>query len=383
MYKQTCIMIIAGEASGDMHGARVVSALKKKRSNLVFCGIGGDALKASGVDIGVDASTLAVVGITEVLKNAGSLLNGLSTAKALLKTRRPSLLVLIDFPDFNLRIARAAKKLGIPVLYYISPQIWAWRQGRVKKIKKRVDHMAVILPFETAFYDKAGVPATFVGHPLLDAGKAPVAGDAGRADISSPVIGLLPGSRDGEVRRHLPVLLKAARIIGSRIPGSRFLLSAAASVDRSAIDAILAEESGGLDLQVESGSVYRLFRQADLVIAASGTVTLEAAISGVPMIAIYSISFLSAWMARRLIQVKYVCLVNLIADRAVVPELLQKDASPDGIAEKTIEMLTDPEKLQQMVSDLRDLRNRLGGPGASEKVADIALEMIGDEGAIR
>jgi lipid-A-disaccharide synthase len=368
-------MIIAGEASGDMHGSRVVRAMHAIQEGITFCGIGGDALKDAGVRILVDAADLAVVGITEVLTNAGTLLGGISTAKAFLKTGKPDLLILIDFPDFNLRIARAARKLGIPVLYYISPQIWAWRQGRVRKIRKRIDHMAVILPFEAAFYEKAGVPVTFVGHPLLDAGERPDLPTVRKDGEGPPVIGLLPGSRDGEINRHLPVLMASARILHRRMPGVTFLLSAAPAAGKDTMGRI-SGLSDGIDIRVETGSVQRVFEQAALVIAASGTVTLEAAIAGIPMVVIYKLSSVSAWLVRRLIRVKYVSLANLIADKPIVPELLQGAASPEGIAETAFDILTDPPRSQQMRNDLLNLRDQLGGPGASERVADIALGMI-------
>jgi len=216
--KQKCIMIIAGEASGDLHGSNLVRALRKKKNPLFFCGIGGTAMKNAGVKILVDASEISVVGGTEILSKVPSILKGLSVAKNLLKYLRPDLLVLIDFPDFNIHIGGAAKKLGIPVLYYISPQIWAWRSGRVKKIKERVDHMAVILPFEENFYREHDVPVTYVGHPLLDTPLSAM--DKKPADTETEiVVGLLPGSRDAEVKRHLPVLMEAFVLpFPSRLP---------------------------------------------------------------------------------------------------------------------------------------------------------------------
>jgi len=211
--EKKCVMIIAGEASGDLHGSKLVKAMLDQDPSIYFMGIGGRALREAGVRILVEASTLSVVGITEVLSKGRSLLRGIAKATKLIKIMNPDLLILIDFPDFNLHMAAKAKKLGIPVLYYISPQFWAWRQGRIKKIKKRVDHMAVILPFEEAFYRQHGVPVTFVGHPLLDDRK--LLDNKKRVDTETeePVIGLLPGSRDKEVSRHLPVMLAAAELL--------------------------------------------------------------------------------------------------------------------------------------------------------------------------
>ena len=374
--EQKCVMIIAGEASGDLHGSKVVRAMNDRHDDLAFYGIGGQALKNAGVKILVDAAELSVVGITEAVANARKLLGGISAAKGFLKTRRPDLLILIDFPDFNLRVARSAKKLDIPVLYYISPQIWAWRQGRVKKIKRLVDHMAVILPFEATFFEKADIPVTFVGHPLLDIAARPDEKMTESNRSNGPVIGLLPGSRHGEVRRHLPAMIDSARILTERIPNVEFIVSAAATIDRSFIESMLADQADGIDIAIETGDVQRIFDRSTLVVAASGTVTLEAAIVGVPMVVVYKVSPLSAWLGRRLIRVDYVCLVNLIADELIVPELLQEDASPETIAGKVGEILSDSTKLDRMHRDLLDLHDKLGGTGASKRVGDIALGML-------
>lgn len=374
--EQKCVMIIAGEASGDLHGSKVVRAMNDRHDDLAFYGIGGQALKNAGVKILVDAAELSVVGITEAVANARKLLGGISAAKGFLKTRRPDLLILIDFPDFNLRVARSAKKLDIPVLYYISPQIWAWRQGRVKKIKRLVDHMAVILPFEATFFEKADIPVTFVGHPLLDIAARPDEKMTESNRSNGPVIGLLPGSRHGEVRRHLPAMIDSARILTERIPNVEFIVSAAATIDRSFIESMLADQADGIDIAIETGDVQRIFDRSTLVVAASGTVTLEAAIAGVPMVVVYKVSPLSAWLGRRLIRVDYVCLVNLIADELIVPELLQEDASPETIAGKVGEILSDSTKLDRMHRDLLDLHDKLGGTGASKRVGDIALGML-------
>ena len=374
---QRQVMIIAGEASGDLHGSKLIRAMKRKDRHLSFAGIGGDACKAEGVRILVDAEALAVVGITEALVNARQLLGGISAAKRFLGSQRPVLLILIDFPDFNLRVARTAKKLGIPVLYYISPQIWAWRAGRVRKIKKRVNHMAVIFPFEVPFYQKAEMPVTFVGHPLLDE-VGPPGRKAGEAPHPKDLtIGLLPGSRSGEIRRHLPAMTASVRIIADRMPGAKFMLSLASGIDRSFIDETVTTHARGVDIEIAAGNVSRVLDKCVLVVAASGTVTLEAAIAGVPMVVIYKLSHMSALLVRLLIRVKYVCLVNLIADRQIVPELLQADATPQNIAETAANILLDPARLGRMKRDLAGIWDKLGGPGASEKVAGLALEMIG------
>ncbi|MBI9084051.1 MAG: lipid-A-disaccharide synthase [Desulfobacterales bacterium] len=370
---QRCVMIIAGEASGDLHGAALVSAMRQRDPSLFFCGIGGDRLRAVGVRVAVDAASLAVVGITEVVSKMPALFRGLRAAKQMLRTLRPDLLVLIDFPDFNLHVAGVAKKLGIPVLYYISPQIWAWRQGRVRKIGTLVDHMAVILPFEAAFYQQHHIPVTFVGHPLLDRVPGPVQRreTAGRG----PVIGLLPGSRNREVARLLPPLLAAARLLRARRPDLRFVLSQAPSVDKDRLQRLMASFAD-LDIKPDPRPVAEIFQQVDLVLAASGTVTLEAAIAGVPAVIVYRVSMLSYWMGRALIRVRHIGLANLIAGRTVVPELIQAQASAPRIADTAAAILEDPAGLDRLHRDLAGVRDLLGGPGASQRVAGIAMDMM-------
>ena len=376
LLEQKCVMIIAGEASGDLHGSKLVRAMHRKSRNLFFCGIGGQALKNAGVRILIDASELAVVGITEVLSKLPNLIKGMSLAKKLLKSLHPDLLILIDFPDFNFQIASTAKKIGIPVLYYISPQLWAWRSGRAKKIKRLVDHMAVILPFEEDFYRNHNIPVTFVGHPLLDSELPEVESTyRDRAD-RIPIIGLLPGSRDSEIRRHLPVMLDAAKILAEQIKNIKYIVSLAPGVERNQIDVAAEECMQALDLEIEAGDVDRIFKKCDLVIAASGTVTLQAAIACVPMVVIYKVSLLSYWLGRTMIRVEHISLANLIADKRVVPELLQNQASAGNIADMVFEMINDTEGIRNLRKELSNIRDTLGGSGASERVADIAVSMM-------
>lgn len=374
--KQKCVMIIAGEASGDLHGSKLVRAMQQKNNALFFCGIGGKALKDVGVKVLVDASELAVVGITEAFSKMSTLLKGMAVAKKTLKKVRPNLLILIDFPDFNLHVAATAKKLGIPILYYISPQIWAWRPARVKKIGELVDHVAVILPFEEDFYRKHEIPVTFVGHPLLD--DRPNSQDRALeeplGEIS--VIGLLPGSRDREIARHLPVMLDAAEILLRRIENINFVISLAPGVERKYVEEITKKHKAAAGFELVTDGVEKIFERSGLVIASSGTVTLESAISGTPMVIIYKMSLLSYWLGKALVRVKHFGLVNLISGKELVPELLQSEASPGRIADTVFEMLSDASGLERLRRELLAIKDDLGGPGASERVADIAVNML-------
>ncbi len=374
--KQACVAIIAGEASGDQHGAKLVKAMLKKNPALFFCGIGGPALRQAGVRILVEASELTVVGITEVWSKIPVILKGMGTIKKLLKSLKPDLLILIDFPDFNLHVAAAAKKSGIPVLYYISPQIWAWRRGRVKRIGKLVDHMAVILPFEQPFYSENNVAATFVGHPLLE-GPLPASGQILTTGGQGPTtIGLVPGSRDNEISRHLPVMLDTADILKDRLKHAIFIISHAPSVERNQIEAIVAEHPCRMDVEIVSDRIDTVFGRSDIIVAASGTVTLQAAIHGTPMVIIYKVSPISFMLGRALVRVPNIGLVNLVAGEQLVPEFVQNGASPGNIASAVEDMLKDSDKLNHLKRQLFGLRDVLGGTGASDRVADIAFDML-------
>ncbi|MBU4208704.1 MAG: lipid-A-disaccharide synthase [Proteobacteria bacterium] len=379
------VMIIAGEASGDLHGSKLVRAICNKNKEIYFCGIGGQALKEAGVKILVDASELSVVGITEVFSKIPNLFKAMSVVKRHLKSLKPDLVILIDFPDFNLKIAAAAKKLGIPILYYISPQVWAWRPGRVKTIRELVNHVAVILPFEEDFYKKHNVPVTFVGHPLLDnytqnnLRQSDTLETVENENHEMLVIGLLPGSRDREVKSLLPVMLNAANILQKRIKRVKFIISIAPSVEKKYVEQILKKHKEISDCKLATEDVKKVFEMCRIAVAASGTVTLEAAIAGTPMVIIYKVSSVSYWLGKLMVRVKNFGLVNLIAGENIVPELLQDKASPENIADTVFNMLNDTKGLQKMREKLLEIRDMLGGPGASERVAEIALNMMGQK----
>ena len=374
---QACVMIVAGEASGDQHGAKLVAEMRRSNPNIFFCGIGGKALASAGVRILVDTAVLTVVGITEVIAKLPVVYRSLAVAKKLLQSLRPDLLILIDFPDFNLRVASAARKLGIPVLYYISPQIWAWRRGRVKKIGQLVNHMAVILPFEADFYSVHGIPVTFVGHPLLDRTSGNEAeGDAAEDSAEHTLIGLLPGSREVEIKRLLPVMLDAAERMHKQDPRLTFTVSVAPTVERKLLESMIKGRSTDGSISFSEEPAERLFGRCRLIVAASGTVTLQAAIAGTPMVIIYKVSPISYWLGRALIRVDHIGLINLIAGRRLVPELIQDQATAANITEQVFGLLSDEEKLARLKKDLLTAGQLLGGPGASRRVAQIALGLM-------
>jgi lipid-A-disaccharide synthase len=370
-------MIIAGEASGDHHGAKLVEALYQKNNTLFFCGIGGQAMQKAGVKLIYDAAKLAVVGFTEVFSKVPDILEGIRRCKRLLKSLRPDLLILIDFPEFNFHIAATAKRLDIPVLYYVSPQVWAWRPGRFKKIRQRVDHVAIILPFEKAYYQKHHIPVTFVGHPLLDNKHLATVMDLDTpVHRSGPVIGLLPGSRENEISRLLPEMLTAARNLKQPFQDIHFIISIAPTIKKEMVLDLVAQYGGNVPFETIPYAVDNEFKRCDLVVAASGTVTLEAALLGIPLIVVYKLSPLTFQLAKRLIKVKNIALVNLIAGKKIIPELIQEKASSANIAREVSHLLRHPEELCRIKTELIQVRSQLGKPGASARVADIALEML-------
>ena len=369
-------MIIAGEASGDMHGAKLAQSIKNHTKEAFLFGVGGNAMQTEGVRLIVHARTLSVMGITEVFSKLPTIYRAMATVKKALISLKPDLLIIIDFPEFNLHVAAVAKKLNIPVLYYISPQIWAWRQYRVKKIKRLVDHMAVILPFEAPFYHKHHVPVTFVGHPLLDRILPMPSRQTSTTISKEPIIGLLPGSREKEVTTLLPVMLEAAKIIKQELPAARFVVSCAESMKEDLVMGVVSQSASTLEIEIVKDSAAQVFRRSQILVAASGTVTLEAALYGIPTVIVYKVSPFSYWLGKRLIKIKHIGIVNLIAKKELQPELIQDDASPQTIAETVTAMINDQERLRQIKEELFRVRDHLGGAGASGRVAKIALDLI-------
>jgi lipid-A-disaccharide synthase len=372
------IMIVAGEASGDLHGGNLVQAMHRIDPEIRFYGVGGRNLKAAGVELTADAAEMAVVGLTEVVSKLGMILKVMAQLKALLKKDRPDLLILIDYPDFNLPLAKAAKKYGVKVFYYISPQVWAWRRGRIGKIKKIVDRMAVILPFEADLYREAGVDATFVGHPLLDVvrTKYPRKEALRRFDLREGVttVGILPGSRQSEVTRLLPVMLGAAAIIKEKIKPVQFVLPLADTLDIAFVSQIIAKYP--VAVRLIPNEVYDVIGCTDIAMVASGTATLETALMETPMIIIYKVSAPSYYVGKMVIDVDHIGLVNIIAGKEIVPELIQFEASPEKIAAEVMDILATKERMERIKAELKKIRDMLGSHGAAERVARLAYDMI-------
>ncbi len=374
------IMIVAGEASGDLHGSNLVKEVLRNNPDLSFSGIGGPKMRDAGVTILADASEMAVVGLVEVISHATVIYRAFSTLKRIIRTDPPDLLILIDYPDFNLFLAKVAKRAGVRVLYYISPQIWAWRMGRVKKIARLIDRMAVVFPFEIPFYEKEGVPVTFVGHPLVDIVHPTMARAEAQAcfglDPARKTVGLFPGSRKGEILHLFATILEAAALLKKHYPDLQFILPLASSLSGTDIAPFL--ESSPLDIRVIEGKGYDVMQVCDAIITVSGTVTLEAALMEVPMVIIYRVSPLTYAVGKRLIKVDHIGICNIVAGERVVRELIQDDAEPAWIAAEIGRILTDDGYAAEMRAKLAGIRAKLGSGGGSARVAELVLDMIGD-----
>jgi len=372
------ILMVAGEVSGDLHGAHLAQAIHRIDPGVEFLGVGGEGLEREGMRLLYPSRALSVVGITEVLPKIRSILKAFKILKQALDREKPDLVVLIDFPDFNLRLARMAHRRKIPVLYYISPQVWAWRPGRVKQISRWVKKMIVFFPFEVPIYRQAGMDVEWVGHPLVDIARPSLAREeAFRRFHLAPdcrTIGLLPGSRASEITRLLPTLLDSAQRLQKEVQNLQFLIPLASSIPKTMVRPFLEKVS--LPVSLIEGQTYDVMNVSDLLITASGTATLEAAIVGTPMVIVYKVSALSYWVGRCLIRVDHIGLVNLVAGRRVMPELIQRDANPDRIKEEALRILKDPTRSQEMRKAMAEVRQLLGQPGAAERAARIVCSLV-------
>ena len=380
MSPKKSVMMIAGEASGDIYGAHLVLAIKKLAPDAAFFGIGGPEMEKVGVRIIHQSSVMAVVGMTEVIPRIRYISRALKELKIILKVNPPDLLILIDYPGFNLNLAKKAHSLGIPVLYYIPPQVWAWRERRVRKIAKRVDRVVVILPFEKEFYRRHGLEVEYVGHPLLDLplpknNNEKIRESLGISYKRGPVLGLLPGSRDEEIVRMMPAMIGAAEIISRYYPHLYSVLSLASTVREDVVTPYV--ENAKIDIKIVRSDTKELLKIADLALIASGTATLEAAIMETPMVIAYKVSPLSYILGRFLIKVSNIGLANLVAGKAIVPELIQGKATAPLLAEEGLAILKNDRLKKDMKKGLKLVHEQLGQGGASKKAAYIAAEMMG------
>jgi len=372
------ILVVAGETSGDQHAARLVAVIQEQLPQAEFYGIGGDYLARQGVKIAFSAQDLAVVGLWEVAEKLPMVGRALVSLWHYLKNTRPQLAILVDYPDFNLLVARFARHFGVPVLYYISPQVWAWRRYRVHTIARLVDRMVVIFPFEEKFYQEHGVAVTYVGHPLLETmptlpPRPILRRQLGLAD-QELAIALLPGSRASEIEHLLPIMLAGAEIVQQQVLKCRFLLPRAATAPAKLINRLVSESE--LPLKIFEGQTYEVLAAADLAVVTSGTATLEAALWGTPMVIVYRLAPLSYQVGKQLIRVNHIGMVNLLAEEGLFPELIQDRLTPATLAVEVQNLLSDPQLLSRMRSGLKRVIHRLGGGGASRRAAQVALELM-------
>jgi lipid-A-disaccharide synthase len=383
------VFIIAGEASGDLHGAGLMRAMKSLRPEVEFLGIGGSQMVEAGLHPVFLNNELAVVGLFEIMSHVRPILKAVRQAMHALKQERPNLLVLIDYPGLNLFMARYARHLGIPVFYYISPQVWAWRRGRIKKMRRLIDKLAVILPFEEDFFRSNGLNAHFVGHPLLDVVRPSMSREAFCESAGlvpgRDIVGILPGSRRGEVQRMLPIFLQTAALIQHDLPKCQFVLPVAPSLSRTWVEECIARERQANpripEISIVERQAYDAMAASSLLLLASGTVTLEAAILRIPMLVAYRVSGMTYQLARRIVHVKFMSLVNLIADREIVPEFLQHEATPERLSEAGLFLLKDKKRRQDMLNGLNEVVSQLkvggqGQEGAAMQAARLALDML-------
>lgn len=372
------IMFSAGESSGDRHAAHMYLEMKDHRPQIEAIGMGGKAMREAGIRTDVDSSGIGVIGLTEVIRHYAEIRSALRLMRRLILSETPDLLICVDYKEFNLKLAQFAKKNGIKVLFYVSPQVWAWRPSRVATYGRAIDMMAVIFPFETAYYEKEHIPVRYVGHPLVDK----VVSTRTREENcrvfdlvpKQRVVGLLPGSRQHEVKRMLPVMLEAAAILGRQHQDLQFLLVQADSIDDELVRSCFAKTS--IDCLTIKHQAYDAVSCCDAVMTTSGTATLEVALLQVPMVIVYKLAAVTYWLGRMLVHTPFIGLPNIIAGKAIVKELIQHDARAATLAAEIDRILSDENYRGEMLSNLQAVKRQLGDGGGSRNTARLALELL-------
>jgi len=371
------VLLSCGETSGDLYAGELVRELGLRQPGIEVFGLGGDRLAAQGAELLAHVKDLAVVGLLEVVSHLRSLRRVFDRVLSEVDRRRPDVAVLVDYPDFNLRLARHLRRRGVRVVYYVSPQVWAWRRGRLDTIRKTIDHMLVIFPFEEALYREAGVPVTFVGHPLVDLVRPPADQRAFvkglGLDAERPVVALLPGSRLKEIAHNLPPLAGAVEKLAGERPELQFLLALAPSLSSRAV----ADALGSLPVHIVANQAQGVLASGTVSVVASGTATVEAALLGAPMIVVYRLAPLTYLLGRRLVKVPHFAMANLIAGERVVPEVIQRELTPERVAAEVRALLDAPARRERMREGLAEVRRRLGEPGASARAAAAVLGVAG------
>ena len=375
------VLISAGEASGDLHAANLVKALLKLNPEIEITAMGGNNLRAAGAKVVLDCKELAVMGLIEVLINYRKLKAALDQMKQIVIEQKPDLLILVDYQEFNMKLAETAKQNGVKVLFYIGPQVWAWRSHRVYKMREKIDMMAVLFPFEVDFYSKADVPVRFVGNPLVDEVKSSMP----KEDLinkfglaaDKKVVGLLPGSRKSEIKRILPIQLETAKRLREKTPDLQFVLAVASTIN---VDDVKAQCQGYQDLKITfiQDNPYDVMAVCDAIVTASGTATLETGLMGIPCVITHKIAPLSYAILRRMMTIDMVGLVNIVAEKKIVQEFIQNDAKPKLIAYEINRILSDDLYRQEMIKKLSEVKAKLGISGGSKIVAELAQEMLNE-----
>jgi lipid-A-disaccharide synthase len=371
------ILIVAGEASGDLHGSSLIRELRNVNPQIQLFGIGGDRMKKEGMELLYHIDKLSIMGFFEVLSKLRMIREVMKTMLRLAKERRPDLVVLIDYPGFNLRFAQRIKKMGVPIVYYISPQVWAWGGNRVKKMKGLIDKMIVVFPFEVEIYKKFDIDCEFVGHPLLEVVRPILSFEdfQSKFDLrkNEVLLGLLPGSRWQEVERILPIMVQTAELLGSRIKNLRVMLGLASTIKRQRVQTILDQFKSRVEI-IEN-LTYDLMKHSDLLLVTSGTATLESAILGTPFLVLYKTSLWTYLFAKSLVSIPNIALANVVAGKKIVPEYIQNKAVPKDIADETYDILTDKPRYKSIQNELSLVKEKIGEAGASKRAAQIINEI--------